>query len=234
MYINVNMVLIFPDKVVITTREVQPTHSRTIKKSDSFGFFRHTQLITTREVQPTNSPTDHVCRHLDPISQMVKSLHYSFGERRPPSDPLEAESPHVTFPLYRVMDWFVVTPEGEKRRSGHSRRYGQVGGQGTIDRQISLWNCLEYITCSRKMKYSIIAVSCRQEIFPHTYHNTISPSRRSQTETCVEKVTTASDAARGRCTTNSDSCSSQWRGAVTYSSVFSDGAHHHHLPRFAA
>eukprot|EP00752_Nemacystus_decipiens_P007824 g6989.t1 len=45
--------------------------------------------------------------------QMVKSLHYSFGERRAPSDPMDAESPHVTFPLYRVMDWFVVTPEAE-------------------------------------------------------------------------------------------------------------------------
>ncbi|CAN0079411.1 unnamed protein product [Pylaiella littoralis] len=45
--------------------------------------------------------------------QMVKSLHYSFGERRPPSDPLDVEKPHVTFPLYRVMDWFVVTPKAE-------------------------------------------------------------------------------------------------------------------------
>lgn len=47
---------------------------------------------------------------------MVKSLHYSFGERRAPSDPLDAEKPHVTFPLYRVMDWFVVTPEGKETR----------------------------------------------------------------------------------------------------------------------
>lgn len=45
---------------------------------------------------------------------MVKSLHYSFGERRPPSDPLDVEKPHVTFPLYRVMDCFVVTPKGEE------------------------------------------------------------------------------------------------------------------------
>ncbi|CAM9517348.1 unnamed protein product, partial [Hapterophycus canaliculatus] len=45
--------------------------------------------------------------------QMVKSLHYSFGERRPSSDPLDVEKPHVTFPLYRVMDWFVVTPKDE-------------------------------------------------------------------------------------------------------------------------
>lgn len=68
-------------------------------------------------------------------------MHYSFGERRPPSDPLEAESPHVTFPLYRVMDWFVVTPEGEKVRWGRSnRRDGQV--EGTIDKQISLWKAL--------------------------------------------------------------------------------------------
>lgn len=44
---------------------------------------------------------------------MIKSLHYSFGERRPPADPLEAEMPHITFPLYRVMDGFVVTPAGE-------------------------------------------------------------------------------------------------------------------------
>lgn len=58
---------------------------------------------------------------------MVKSLHYSFGERRPPSDPLEAESPHVTFPLYRVMDWFVVTPEGEKvGQSAAGVFFGQV------------------------------------------------------------------------------------------------------------
>lgn len=46
---------------------------------------------------------------------MIKSLHYSFGEKRTPLDPLEAEAPHVTFPLYRVMDWFVVTSPSEAR-----------------------------------------------------------------------------------------------------------------------
>lgn len=55
-------------------------------------------------------------------------MHYSFGERRPPSDPLEAESPHVTFPLYRVMDWFVVTPEGEKVGRGAAGVTGRWTG----------------------------------------------------------------------------------------------------------
>ncbi|CAM9676672.1 unnamed protein product [Discosporangium mesarthrocarpum] len=45
--------------------------------------------------------------------QLIRSLHYSFGEKKLSGDPLDAEVPHVTFPLYRVMDWFVVTPEGE-------------------------------------------------------------------------------------------------------------------------
>ncbi|CAM9874990.1 unnamed protein product [Ascophyllum nodosum] len=45
--------------------------------------------------------------------QMVRSLHYSFGEKRAVSEPLDAQAPHVTFPLYRVMDWFVVTPPNE-------------------------------------------------------------------------------------------------------------------------
>lgn len=54
---------------------------------------------------------------------MVKSLHYSFGERRAPSDPLDVENPHVTFPLYRVMDWFVVTPESETYRETESETY---------------------------------------------------------------------------------------------------------------
>lgn len=46
---------------------------------------------------------------------MIKSLHYSFGEKRTPLDPLDAEAPHVTFPLYRVMDWFVVSSSSEAR-----------------------------------------------------------------------------------------------------------------------
>lgn len=45
---------------------------------------------------------------------MMKTLHYSFGERKLPSDPSELEMPHVTFPLHRAMDYFVATPKGEE------------------------------------------------------------------------------------------------------------------------
>lgn len=57
---------------------------------------------------------------------MIKSLHYSFGEKRTLLDPLEAEAPHVTFPLYRVMDWFVVTSPSEacSPSGAHHRSFG--------------------------------------------------------------------------------------------------------------
>lgn len=56
---------------------------------------------------------------------MVKTLHYSFGERKLPSDPSELEMPHVTFPLYRAMDYFVATPKGEELGRGR-RGFDQI------------------------------------------------------------------------------------------------------------
>ena len=70
---------------------------------------------------------------------MARSLHYSFGEKRAVSEPLDAQAPHVTFPLYRVMDWFVVTPPSETRalvNAHHATRWvGRVregGAEGGV------------------------------------------------------------------------------------------------------
>lgn len=50
--------------------------------------------------------------------QMVRSLHFSLGDTPSTADPLHAEKPHVTFPLFRAMDYFVATPDGKSPRYG--------------------------------------------------------------------------------------------------------------------
>jgi Protein of unknown function (DUF1769) len=40
-------------------------------------------------------------------SQLVKTLHYSFGDKRAPADAGDAELMHATFPLFQVCLWWL-------------------------------------------------------------------------------------------------------------------------------
>ena len=37
-------------------------------------------------------------------SQLVRTLHYSFGDKKPPADAADAELMYATFPLFQVTD----------------------------------------------------------------------------------------------------------------------------------